>query len=87
MIIAPSFADIFYNNCFNNGILPIKLSNEQMDELFARAYDVEGYTLEVDLEGLKIRDSEGLEFDFEVNEFYRHKLLNGLDNIGLTLVH
>ncbi|TCT16110.1 3-isopropylmalate/(R)-2-methylmalate dehydratase small subunit [Natranaerovirga pectinivora] len=87
VIIAPSFADIFYNNCFNNGILPITLSSEQMDELFARAYDNEGYALEVDLEDLTVKDNLGLEFGFEVNEFYRHKLLNGLDNIGLTLVH
>lgn len=86
-VIAPSFADIFFNNCFNNGILPIKLSNAQMDELFERCENTEGYQLEVDLVEKKIRDNQGLEFSFEVDEFPRTKLLNGYDDISLTLLN
>ena len=86
-VIAPSFADIFFNNCFNNGILPIKLSNAQMDELFERCEKTEGYQLEVDLLEKKIRDNQGLEFSFEVDEFPRTKLLNGYDDISLTLLN
>lgn len=87
VIIASSFADIFHNNCFNNGILPVKLTVEQVDELFKRAESIEGYQLEVDLEAKKVRDNQGLEYSFEVEDFARHKLLNGLDEIGLTLLH
>ncbi|KOA18702.1 3-isopropylmalate dehydratase small subunit 1 [Clostridium homopropionicum DSM 5847] len=87
VIIASSFADIFHNNCFNNGILPVKLTVEQVDELFKRAESIEGYQLEVDLEAKKVRDNQGLEYNFEVEDFARHKLLNGLDEIGLTLLH
>jgi 3-isopropylmalate/(R)-2-methylmalate dehydratase small subunit len=87
VIIASSFADIFHNNCFNNGILPIKLTVEEVDELFKRAESIEGYQLEVDLEAKKVRDDSGLEYSFEVEDFSRHKLLNGLDEIGLTLLH
>lgn len=87
VIIASSFADIFYNNCFNNGILPIKLTVEEVDELFKRAESTNGYELEVDLEAKKVRDNNGLEYSFEVEDFARHKLLNGLDEIGLTLLH
>lgn len=87
VIIASSFADIFHNNCFNNGILPVKLSVEQVDELFKRAESTEGYEIEVDLEEKKVRDNKGLEYSFEVEDFARHKLLNGLDEIGLTLLH
>lgn len=86
-IIAPSFADIFYNNCFNNGILPIKLSDEAVDELFLRCSKFEGYTLEIDLEAKKVTDGKGLELNFDLNEFSRIKLLNGYDDISLTLLH
>lgn len=86
-LIAPSFADIFYNNCFNNGILPIKTSNEIVDQIFKKTYSIEGYSLEVDLENKTVKDNNGLAFNFDLNDFARHKLLNGLDNIGLTLLH
>ncbi|GAA4708654.1 3-isopropylmalate dehydratase small subunit [Brevibacillus fulvus] len=87
VIIAPSFADIFYNNCFKNGILPIKLAEEQVDELFNRSRAEEGYALTVDLQAQTISDSSGLSYSFEVDEYRRYCLLNGLDDIGLTLVH
>lgn len=87
VIVAPSFADIFYNNCFKNGMLPIKLSEEQVDDLFKRAADHPGYKLTADLETRTLSDEHGLSIPFEVEEFRRHCLLNGLDDIGLTLVH
>lgn len=86
-IIAPSFADIFYNNCFKNGILPIKLSEEQVDDLFKRTEAKEGYTLNVDLENKVITDGEGLNIPFDLDEHRRQFLLQGLDDIGLTLKH
>ena len=86
-IIAPSFADIFYNNCFKNGLLPVHLSEEQVDELFQRAAKYPRYALTIDLESRTIRDEHGLEYRFEVDDFRRHCLLNGLDDIGLTLAH
>jgi len=85
-IIAPSFADIFYNNCFKNGILPIRLSDADVDELFRRAQKG-GSRLAVDLDSCTIRDDQGLKLAFEVEPFRRHCLLNGLDDIGLTLEH
>jgi 3-isopropylmalate/(R)-2-methylmalate dehydratase small subunit len=85
-IIAPSFADIFYNNCFKNGMLPVRLSEEQVDQLFARANNP-GYELTVDLERQWVTDDEGLRFGFEVDPFRRECLLKGLDDIGLTLQH
>lgn len=84
-VIAPSFADIFFNNCFKNGILPIVLSEGIVDQLFHECYTYEGYRIEVDLEKQKIKTSAGNEFTFEVDSFRRHCLLNGLDDIGLTL--
>jgi len=87
VIVAPSYADIFYNNCFKNGMLPIKLSEEQVDELFRRAAAHPGYTLTADLATRTLSDEHGLSTPFEVEEFRRHCLLNGLDDIGLTLVH
>jgi 3-isopropylmalate/(R)-2-methylmalate dehydratase small subunit len=87
VIIAPSFADIFYNNCFKNGLLPVKLPEQQVDDLFRRAANHRGYKLTVDLESRTIRDEQGLELTFEVDDFRRHCLLNGLDDIGLTLAH
>lgn len=85
-IIAPSFADIFYNNCFNNGILPIKLPNEVMDTLFKKTQEIEGYELEIDLQEKKITDSMGFKINFDLDEPYRIKLLNGYDDISLTLL-
>lgn len=87
VIIAPSFADIFYNNCFKNGILPIKLSEEQVEELFQRTAKHEGYALHVDLENKLITDDHGLRIDFDLDEHRRQYLLQGLDDIGLTLQH
>ncbi|MGI1677327.1 MAG: 3-isopropylmalate dehydratase small subunit [Cellvibrionaceae bacterium] len=84
-VIAPSYADIFYNNCFKNGLLPIELTEEQVDQLFAEMYETEGYQLTVDLEAQTITSPKGSEFTFEVDEFRKHCLLNGLDDIGLTL--
>ncbi|GAA0403770.1 3-isopropylmalate dehydratase small subunit [Paenibacillus motobuensis] len=86
-VIAPSFADIFYNNCFKNGILPIKLSEEQVEELFQRTAQHEGYKLSVDLESKTITDEFGLSISFDLDEHRRQFLLQGLDDIGLTLQH
>jgi 3-isopropylmalate/(R)-2-methylmalate dehydratase small subunit len=86
-ILAPSYADIFYNNCFKNGILPVTLTNEQMDELFARTEQNEGYRLTVDLEQQVVTDDRGLRCPFTIDPFRRDCLLKGLDDIGLTLVH
>jgi 3-isopropylmalate/(R)-2-methylmalate dehydratase small subunit len=86
VIIAPSFADIFYNNCFKNGMLPIVLSEEQVDDLFKRAAKP-GYKLTADLESCTLTDDAGLLLKFEVEGFRRNCLLNGLDDIGLTLEH
>jgi len=86
-ILAPSYADIFYNNCFKNGILLVTLSNEQMDELFKRTEQHEGYRLEVDLENQEVTDDKGLSYSFTLDPFRRECLMKGLDDIGLTLVH
>jgi 3-isopropylmalate/(R)-2-methylmalate dehydratase small subunit len=87
VVIAPSYADIFFNNCFKNGMLPIKLSEEQVEELFQRTKAQAGYQLTVDLAQQTITDNEGLCIPFEVDSFRKHCLLNGLDDIGLTLQH
>ena len=87
MLIAPSFADIFYNNCFKNGMLPIRLDEQTVDDLFARAAKTPDYRLTVDLESRTITDACGLSLGFEVDPFRRHCLLNGLDDIALTLEH
>jgi 3-isopropylmalate/(R)-2-methylmalate dehydratase small subunit len=86
-VIAPSFADIFFNNCFKNGVLPIKLAEEQVEQLFRRFSEHPGYQLTVDLEACRITDAFGLTVDFHVDDFRRHCLLNGLDDIALTLQH
>jgi 3-isopropylmalate/(R)-2-methylmalate dehydratase small subunit len=86
-ILAPSYADIFYNNSFKNGLLPVTLTNEQMDELFKRAEQNEGYRVTVDLEQQVVTDDQGLRYSFTVDPFRRECLLKGLDDIGLTLVH
>jgi 3-isopropylmalate/(R)-2-methylmalate dehydratase small subunit len=87
VLIAPSFADIFYNNCFKNGMLPIVLSDEQVDDLFNRASARPGYKLTADLNSCTLTDDQGLSIPFEVESFRRNCLLNGLDDIGLTLEH
>lgn len=87
VVIAPSFADIFYNNCFKNGMLPIRLDESQVDDLFARAAAHPGYRLTVDLESRTITDEFGLALAVDVDDFRRHCLLHGLDDIGLTLEH
>ncbi|MCA0754355.1 3-isopropylmalate dehydratase small subunit [Paenibacillus sp. N4] len=87
VIIAPSYADIFYNNCFKNGILPIKLSEEQVEDLFQRTAKHEGYKLTVDLENKLLTDEYGLSISFDLDEHRRQFLLQGLDDIGLTLQH
>jgi 3-isopropylmalate/(R)-2-methylmalate dehydratase small subunit len=86
-IIAPSYADIFYNNCFKNGILPVTLSQEQVDELFKRTENNVGYKLTVDLPSQTVSDSTGLKYSFDVDPFRKDCLLKGLDDIGLTLQH
>jgi len=87
VVIAPSFADIFYNNCFKNGMLPIVLSDQQVEELFQRAARHAPYPLHVDLHSQTVSDNYGLKWSFDVQPFRRHCLLNGLDDIGLTLAH
>ena len=87
VIIAPSFADIFANNCFKNGMLPVVLPQENVAEITRHAKEREGYKLTVDLEKRIITDENGLAVQFEVNEFQRNCLLEGLDDIGLTLKH
>lgn len=85
VIVAPSFADIFYNNCFKNGMLPIRLTEEQIEDLFQRAAKHKGYKLTVDLEKQLLTDEHGYSMKFEVEPFRKHCLINGLDDIGLTL--
>ena len=84
-VIAPSFADIFYSNCFKNGVLLITLPDVEVDELFRRTEKNEGYRLNVDLEDQTITDGLGLKFSFQIDPFRRECLLKGLDDIGLTL--
>lgn len=85
VVIAPSFADIFYNNCFKNGILPLVLSAEVVATLFERMYDQAGFALTVDLEAQTVTTAEGEQWRFEVDASRRHALLHGLDDIGETL--
>ena len=87
VLIAPSYADIFYNNCFKNGILPVTLPEAQIDEIFRRAETQEGYSVTADLPNQTITDATGLNFNFEIAPFRKHVLLEGLDDIGLTLKH
>ena len=87
VIIAPSFADIFFNNCFKNGLLPIVLDEATVDDLFREVEATPGYALGVDLEAQIIRKPDGSEIPFEVDEFRKYCLLNGLDDIGMTLQH
>jgi 3-isopropylmalate/(R)-2-methylmalate dehydratase small subunit len=87
-IVAPSFADIFFNNCYKSGLLPIMLSEQQVDQLFNEVKAFPGFRLVVDLEQQVIRTPDGrLAFGFAIDEFRKYCLLNGLDDIGLTLRH
>ena len=86
-IIAPSFADIFANNCMKNGLLPVTLPEPQVAAIIAQAHSKESYTLTVDLEARTVTDSSGLTASFNIDDFQRHCLMEGLDDIGLTLLH
>ncbi len=85
VIIAPSFADIFFNNCFKNGLLPVVLSTEVVDHLFQSVFQQEGYCLEVDLKSKQVRSPNGDVWSFEIDDFRQDRLLKGLDDIALTL--
>ena len=87
VVIAPSFADIFFNNCFNNGILPIVIPSGDMDRLFAETVATPGYRLQLDLAVQTLTTPSGEIFRFDVDAFRKHRLINGLDDIGLTLQH
>jgi 3-isopropylmalate/(R)-2-methylmalate dehydratase small subunit len=86
-IIAPSYADIFYNNCFKNGILPAILTEEQVDELFKRTEKEEGYSLSIDLPAQTISDKHGLVYRFEIEPSRKEVLIQGLDHIGTSMRH
>ena len=86
VMIAPSFADIFYGNSINNQMVPVRLTEQEVDEIFQFVEATEGVKINVDLEAMKV-SANGKEYSFEIDEFRRHCLLNGLDNIGLTLQH
>ena len=87
VIIAPSFADIFFNNCYKNGMLPIVASHAMVDQLFAECEANVGYNLNVDLPSQTVTLPSGETFGFEINATSKHNLLNGLDEIGLTMMH
>jgi 3-isopropylmalate/(R)-2-methylmalate dehydratase small subunit len=87
VILAPSYADIFYNNCFKNGILPAELTEAQIDELFRRVEREKGYTLSVDLTTQTVNDNYGLVYKFEIVPSRKEVLLKGLDDIGTTMQH
>lgn len=86
-LIGPSFADIFFNNCFKNGVLPIALPTDQVDQLFRQCLETEGYRLVVDLAAQTITQPDGVVLGFDVDAFRKECLLNGWDDIGLTLLH
>jgi 3-isopropylmalate/(R)-2-methylmalate dehydratase small subunit len=86
-VIAPSFADIFANNCAKNGVLTVLLGEAAVAEIIRRAGEIPNYRITVDLEQCKVHDQQGLSASFPIDEFTRHCLLNGLDDIGLTLQH
>ncbi len=87
VIIAPSFADIFFNNCFKIGLLPIMLDANNVEQLFREVLSTEGYRLVINLEEQSVLTPNGESFFFDVDPFRKHSLLNGLDEIGLTLQH
>ncbi|MDE2331602.1 MAG: 3-isopropylmalate dehydratase small subunit, partial [Bradyrhizobium sp.] len=84
-LVAPSYADIFFNNCFKNGVLPIRVSQENLDKLFDDAERGANATLTIDLPNQEIRGPDGGTVKFEIDPFRKHCLLNGLDDIGLTM--
>lgn len=86
-VIAPSFADIFYNNCFKNGVLPIVLTEAEVAQLFALHEAKTPFELSIDLESQTVTDNNGFTAHFQIDSFRKHCLLNGLDDIGLTLTH
>ncbi|MXY59189.1 MAG: 3-isopropylmalate dehydratase small subunit [Chloroflexi bacterium] len=85
VVIAPSFGDIFRNNCYQNGLLPVMLDAAEVDTIIARAQEVQGYKLTVDLETQQVTDSLGLAASFDIDPFRKENLVQGLDDIGLTL--
>ncbi len=85
VVIAPTFADIFYNNCFKNGVLPLELPAQLVEQLFQAMYEQPGYQLTVDLEEQQVLTDEGESFSFDIDAFRKHCLIEGLDDIGLTL--
>ena len=85
VVIAPSFADIFRNNCMQKGMLPVALSQDEVDTVMGKALQRTGYEVTVDLENQKVTDGDGFEASFEIDPFRRNSLLKGLDDIGLTL--
>jgi 3-isopropylmalate/(R)-2-methylmalate dehydratase small subunit len=87
VIIAPSYADIFFGNCYKNGMLPIVASHTMVDQLFKECFENAGYSLNVDLASQTVTLPSGESFGFEINATSKHNLLNGLDEIGLTLMH
>ena len=87
VVIAPSFADIFFNNCFKNGLLAIKLEAAQVDQLIRETAASDGYRITVDLVGQTVTTPGGASFPFQIDAFRKHCLINGLDEIGLTLQH
>jgi 3-isopropylmalate/(R)-2-methylmalate dehydratase small subunit len=87
VLVAPSFADIFANNCVKNGVLTVVLSEDEADEVASRAAEVPDYEITVDLERRNVHDAHGFSTAFQIDEFTRHCLLAGLDDIGLTLQH
>ena len=86
-LLAPSFADIFYNNCFNNGILPVVLDYPLIEELFKNVRQIEDFRLSIDLPNQQIKKPDGKTISFDIDSFRKHCLVNGLDLIGLTLEH
>lgn len=87
VIVAPSYADIFYNNCFKNGILPVILEEYEIEDLFIEVEKIRGFQLDVDLVSQTITTDSAREYNFELDEFRKDCLINGLDEIGLTLQH
>jgi 3-isopropylmalate/(R)-2-methylmalate dehydratase small subunit len=86
-ILAPSFADIFYNNCFNNGMLPIVLPDATINEMFRKVRAKEGYAVEIDVDAQTVTLPDGTSIHFDIDPFLKQRLLNGWDQIGLTLRH
>ena len=85
VVVAPSFGDIFRNNCYQNGLLPVMLDAAEVDTIIARAQEIQGYELSVDLEAQQVTDGHGLAASFDIDPFRKENLVKGLDDIGLTL--